>query len=304
MSNLSPSTLALLRAAKHDAPSKHSRTAIWGGVTSGLITHTPLHISPQSAAGQGVSSAAPPPVAASAAPAAVATKGIATAAGLTGMKGAFIGALFGSAISIGVATFMLRTKPAPTPQNEIPRGPLSAQVAQSNPGTNAQPNNAPNNATASAAAANAATTNTTEIDALPISTNAGSTVNTAGSTGSSTSTNGNMSHATTSLTAPSSTDDTTSRATKKKSTSSSDQNLSPDESLSRETALVAEARRDLQNGDAAAALKAARTARSLDARQFEPEEMKQEAAALRLLGRDTEAAKIESQRRTMYPNTL
>ena len=101
MSNLSPSTLALLRAAKNDAPSKESRNAIWGGVTSGLVTHTPLHITPQGA------SAAPPPVAAAsvgaaaAAPAAVATKGVlASAAGLTGMKGAFVGALFGSAISI------------------------------------------------------------------------------------------------------------------------------------------------------------------------------------------------------------
>jgi hypothetical protein len=78
--------------------------------------------------------------------------------------------------------------------------------------------------------------------------------------------------------------------------------MSPDDMLSREVALVQEARRDLLIGDAAGTLKASRAARALEARQLEPEEMSLEARALRALGRDSEAAKVESQLRTMYPD--
>jgi hypothetical protein len=87
----------------------------------------------------------------------------------------------------------------------------------------------------------------------------------------------------------------------KKSTTTPTSSLSPDDLLSRETSLVVEARRDILTGDAAGALKAARAARSLEARQLEPEEMSIEAKALRALGRDSEAMKVESQLRTMYP---
>ncbi|MGH7281885.1 MAG: hypothetical protein ACRELY_10205, partial [Polyangiaceae bacterium] len=76
---------------------------------------------------------------------------------------------------------------------------------------------------------------------------------------------------------------------------------SQDDMLARELALFAEARRELLTGDATAALKSVRAARSLEARQLEPEEMSLEARALRQLGRDSEAQRVESQLRTMYP---
>ncbi|MEO8800568.1 MAG: hypothetical protein ABI551_21925, partial [Polyangiaceae bacterium] len=120
MSNLSPTTKALLRTAKHDGPSREKRAAMWTGVTGGLVTHTPLAINVQGAAPP-----AGPPAGPVAAPMTVpppppsAPIGVAVAKGglLAGasMKGAFIGALFGSAISIGVATFMLRSKSADPP---------------------------------------------------------------------------------------------------------------------------------------------------------------------------------------------
>ncbi|MGH7327335.1 MAG: hypothetical protein ACREJX_03185, partial [Polyangiaceae bacterium] len=109
--NLSPSTRALLDAAKHDGPSRESRAAMWTGLTGGLITHTPGQLKPQSAGG-------PPSIG-------PAANG-AFCAGAS-MKGAFIGALFGSAISIGVATFMLRAKTEPAPPAPV------AQVAVTSP---------------------------------------------------------------------------------------------------------------------------------------------------------------------------
>ncbi|MEO8878406.1 MAG: hypothetical protein ABI461_22640, partial [Polyangiaceae bacterium] len=168
MSNLSPSTLALLRAAKTDSPTKESRAAIWGGVTSGLVTHTPLHITPHGAgAGAGASTA----------PAAVGMAGAGKAALLGGsmtatMKAAFVGALFGSAISIGVATVMLRAKPAdPSPtQSQLLRGPaLPGQSigGAALPGTNVDPNvqrGSAQNATANAAPSELSNSNGIEID--------------------------------------------------------------------------------------------------------------------------------------------
>jgi trimeric autotransporter adhesin len=300
MSNLSPSTLALLRAAKNDAPSKESRTAIWGGVTSGLVTHTPLHITPQATSAAGPSTAPIAGTGASAAPqvAAAAKGGLLVGASFTGMKGAFIGALFGSAISIGVATFMMRAKPA-----EIPHAPLSTQAAAQ------VSDSARSNTASSPTSANAnANTNAQAIDlggsnALPMTASAsksGSTVNSAGSSVSGSDSKSSTS-TTSTINAKSMTDETQSLHSKK-STSTPTSTLSPDDLLSREVSLVTEARRDLLVGDAASALKAARAARALEARQLEPEEMSLEARSLRALGRDAEATKVESQLRTMYPD--
>jgi hypothetical protein len=305
MSNLSPSTLALLRAAKNDAPSKESRNAIWGGVTSGLVTHTPLHITPQASAGStGVNAGAN--VGASIAPqaaaaAATAKGGLLVTSSLTGMKGAFIGALFGSALSIGVATFMLRAKPA-----DVPRAPLSAQAATTQVGDSSKANESnsvsASTTQASSTNASASTTDVQELDALlPNDPSSATSPKSGSSQNSGTSAIAGATKSSSSN-AKSMTDETQSLRSKKSATPTSD--LSPEDMLSREVSLVQEARRDLQNGDAASALKTVRAARSLEARQLEPEEMSLEAKALHLLGRHLEAAKIESQRRAMYPNAL
>jgi hypothetical protein len=88
----------------------------------------------------------------------------------------------------------------------------------------------------------------------------------------------------------------------KKSASTDSTDLDDDTLLTRESSLVAEAHRDQLKGDFVGALRAVRAARSLERRQFEPDEMAIEAKALRALGRDDEAAKLESKLRAMYPN--
>lgn len=262
--NLSPSTKALLQAAKGDRPSTERRAAMWTGITGGLVTHTPLHVTPQGA---------PPPTAA---PAAAATKG-ALFAGAS-MKGAFIGALFGSAISIGVATFMLRSKPAEqTPPPAVVTTVAQPSAMQPAP---AQPNDVAATANAQIAPSNL------ELAATP--NDARSTENSAVSSRANASQP--VAHGTSSA-----------KSTHAKKDTSSSSLDSPDDMLMREVALVADARRQLLTGDPASALKSVRAARSLEARQMEPEEMGLEAKALRALGRDAEADKVESQLRSMYP---
>ncbi|MEO8796275.1 MAG: hypothetical protein ABI551_00185 [Polyangiaceae bacterium] len=303
MSNLSPNTKALLRAARHDSPSRDKRAAMWTGVTGGLVTHTPLTLN--------VQGAAPPagPVAGPvAAPVAVpppppsAPIGIAAAkSGLlagASMKGAFIGALFGSAISIGVATFMLRSKSADPPV------PVQTVVVTSPEKGSAPPSTLPANMATNGAANSmnlpvepkAASTAMFEIAATPaVTPNARSTVNSDESSIS----NASGALASTTKPSPRSHHDGAASTTPKTTTS----NDSLDGLLSKEVGLVAEARRELLLGDAAAALKSVRAARSLEARQLEPEEMSLEARALRALARDVEAAKVENQLRSSYPDT-
>jgi hypothetical protein len=94
-------------------------------------------------------------------------------------------------------------------------------------------------------------------------------------------------------------DETQSLHSKKSATT--DSTAIDDDSLVRETALVKEAHRAELQGHYAGALKAVRAARSLEVRQFEPNEMAIEARALHKLGRDDDAAKIEAKLRAMYP---
>ncbi len=296
---LSSSTKALLRAAKHDSPSREKRAAMWTGVTGGLVTHTPLAVNVQGAA---------PPAGPLAGPVAVpppppsAPIGVAGAKGglLAGasMKGAFIGALFGSAISIGVATFMLRSKSADPPapvQTVVVTSPEKGSALPSTPAANMATNVAANS-TNPPVDPKATPSAMFELAATPaVTPNARSAVNSAESS------DGNASGALASTAKPSprSHHDGAASTTPKTTTS----NDSLDGLLSKEVGLVAEARRELLLGDATAALKSVRTARSLEARQLEPEEMSLEARALRALGRDVDAAKVENQLRSSYPDT-
>jgi hypothetical protein len=74
-------------------------------------------------------------------------------------------------------------------------------------------------------------------------------------------------------------------------------------SLSLEASLITEARAALVNGDALTALRKARVARSLPARQLVPEELTVEAQALRALGRDGEANAVDQTLRAQYPES-
>jgi hypothetical protein len=74
-------------------------------------------------------------------------------------------------------------------------------------------------------------------------------------------------------------------------------------SLSIEASLITEARSALAEGDALAALRKARAARTLPVRQLVPEELAVEAQALRALGRDAEANGIDQALRAQYPES-
>ncbi len=73
------------------------------------------------------------------------------------------------------------------------------------------------------------------------------------------------------------------------------------DSLSREVALVAEARGELLRGDASRALATIRVARSLKVRQLEPEELALEVRALRALDRTEEADRVDAKLRADFP---
>ncbi len=74
-----------------------------------------------------------------------------------------------------------------------------------------------------------------------------------------------------------------------------------DETLLREASLVGEARSALLRGDPQTALVSVQAARR-EGRNLEPEELSIEARALRALGREPEAAQLESTLRARYPN--
>jgi hypothetical protein len=74
--------------------------------------------------------------------------------------------------------------------------------------------------------------------------------------------------------------------------------------LMREVARVSEARNDLAMGGAAAALASLDAAARGSSRSLEPEELSLRARALRLLGRDAEASRVEETLRVRYPDNF
>src|SRR5262249_6324066 len=74
-----------------------------------------------------------------------------------------------------------------------------------------------------------------------------------------------------------------------------------EDTLMRESALVAEARGALMRGDAEKALAVLRGAKALKHRELEPEELSLEAKALRAAGREDAAIETERVLRTKFP---
>jgi hypothetical protein len=75
-----------------------------------------------------------------------------------------------------------------------------------------------------------------------------------------------------------------------------------DDSLMREAALVAEARGAIVRGDAQGALNALSATSRLASRDLEPEELSLKAHALRMLGREAEAAALDSSLKMRFPD--
>jgi hypothetical protein len=75
------------------------------------------------------------------------------------------------------------------------------------------------------------------------------------------------------------------------------------DSLAREASLVAQAHAALVGGDPHAALRAVRAARMLSSHVLGPEELSVEAQALRVLGRDDQARRIDSALKREFPES-
>ena len=71
-----------------------------------------------------------------------------------------------------------------------------------------------------------------------------------------------------------------------------------------EAARVGEARRELAQGEAMAALASLDAAAASPSRSLEPEELSLRVRALRLLGRDEEAGRVEDALRARYPESF
>jgi hypothetical protein len=215
MTDLSHTTKALLRAARADGPGAASRAKILGGIASST--------------GAGAGGAA--------------LGAAAKATALTGSAKLLVaGALFGSAITVGVAAMVLHVgapKLAPEPTT-------SAMQA------------APDTRSIAPAARPAPVTATAAPAPLP----------------------NRVKHA---------------AAHERGAPPGSDP-------LVREAALVAEARGAIVRGEPEAALSALRAAEKLPARAMVPEELALQVRALRAAGRDAEAALVEEQLRSRFPD--
>ena len=77
----------------------------------------------------------------------------------------------------------------------------------------------------------------------------------------------------------------------------------PEDTLAREAALVAEAREAVGRGDPREALRAIHAARMLPSHQLGPEELAVEALALRALGKDDQARDVDSTLRKRFPES-
>jgi hypothetical protein len=241
--DLSASTKKLLATAKTEVPSSAARANVWVGV-SGVVG---------GAAAAGASGAAASTV-------------------LTGGAGATkllaMGALFGGALTVGLATVLLQIGVAPAPR-----------TATSPTGTS------PNGSTLNAATAGQPQSPVTVTRLAPIE--PGSVV-IAGSAPPATESPG-------AAATPALTHAPIGHAHRHARTR--------DDSLAREASLVAEARGALAVGDPRSALRAIREARALPSKQLVPEELAVEEQALRALGQNDEANGIDVMLRLQYPES-
>ena len=327
MSNLdlSRSAKALLDAAKSDGPSAAARAKIWGGVASGA-----------GAVGVGVGASAIAAGTASAAPPALAGAGLAAGAGglhgataaATGGKLLAMGALFGSALTVGIAATLLGIGRTPSllPDPQYAESAPMVQPAYTN-GGGVHPSGAAANARANAASgsmiANPAN------DGLPNSANAmnafgananadsrnANSVDSAGTRGDRNNgiaaANGTINAGAALSTASGASDVSGGRANG--SAGAPAGAVAPhhgdptvravrEDTLMRESALVGEARGALMRGDSKAALAALKATKTLKHRELEPEELSLEAKALRAMGRDGDAASLEIVLKSRYPD--
>ena len=241
---LSTTARALMQAAKGDGPSAAAKAKIWGGVSGAA-----------GAAG-----------AAAAGPASSATSVGALGSG----KLVAVGALFGSAITVGLAMVMMRVGPAPAPPADHANA--AAQIAPR--ATADWEQIAPPFPAIAASARRPLDTGVT-----------GSTADVPRPTLSAATAPAPPGIARATNAAPGNTPITVVR----------------EDALLRESMLVAEARGALVRGDAAGALISIRATQRLASRALEPEELSIESRAHRALSREDEAMAVDLRLRARFP---
>lgn len=245
---LSPTAKALLAAAKADGPSAAARAKIWGGVAASGVGAGAVGAAAVGGGTAGTASSASISV------------GAAGAAGAGG-KLVAIGALFGSAITVGIAATLLGIGTSPTLRPE----PQYALYEAAEPG---------------AGAAREMTAANASAETPAFTSHAGAVARVAAQ-------------------------GVTSGPAALKDVPAHPRSEAPrvvaEDTLMRESALVAEARGALVRGDAEKALSVLKTAKGLKHRELEPEELSLEAKALRALGDEDSAIEREMTLRTKFP---
>jgi hypothetical protein len=253
--DLSRATRALLRAAREEAPGADTRAKVWSTVANTL----------GGAAGAG---------AAGAAGRASAPPGVLVPGATSASKMLALGTLLGGAVTVGLATLLLRIHPAP--ENGAPSSAAAALFAGPGakiPWTNPEPLLA--TALAQAPEPSGApflASSTTAPDfvvfwplRVPLAP------------------------------APWATPAAPVRRSVKVHPAA--------DTLAREASLVARAHAALVGGDAHAALLTVRAARALPSHALRPEELSIEAQALRALGRDAQASEVDSTLKKQFPES-
>jgi hypothetical protein len=248
-----PLARSLLESAKNEAPSAAAKAKVWSGVSAsfaagGVTTGAVASIAPPVAAGGGI-------------------------AALASAKMLAMGALLGSAVTLGIAatTFYIRVQPLPplAPTAAMAPMALSAANGASLSSSPAEPIAAgdspmpavapPRRAPVSAFSVPPGATVAARVAVKPI-------------------------------------------AAAKPAPSDAAPPDNGEDVLMREASLVAEARSALRRGDPSAGLAAIRAARALPSHQLAPEEMALEAQALRALGRANEAAGVGNALHDQFPD--
>jgi hypothetical protein len=257
---LSPATKALLRAARHDGPGAAARAKVWSAVSGAVGGAAGV----SSALGAGGTSAA----GGGAASSAMVTGGTSVA------KMFVMGTLLGGAVTVGLASVLLRIGPAPSPPSASAPLPVAAAAAPPGTGDSLAGRDGDRQPDILSETAAAGTPPTTPVLAARISPAAA-----------------------------------TARPTTRPAGAASNLHAGPaasptdDVLLGQETALIIEARAALSRGDAQGALRAVRAARALPSHRLAPEELSVEGQALRALGRDDEARDADSMLRKQFPES-
>jgi len=256
---LSAATKALLRAAREDGPNAAARAKVWSAV-SGTVGGVAGASS--AAAGTGAAGSA-------------AASSVALAGGTSAAKMLVMGTLLGGAVTVGLATVLLRIGPAPSVPPAHSAAPVAAAAAPPR-----------------AAAALPVVDEPREPEVLSDTAPA-------------------VPLATPAVAAPSPAPSfaTASRPALRSAAAANPVHAGPvavpsdDVLLAQETALVVEARAALARGDAQGALRGIRAARALPSHRLAPEELSVEAQALRAIGREDEARDADAILRKQFPES-